>query len=241
MFKLLELELEQALSVCSNYALNYDVKFNAKKSQLIIFKCDSKVPPDPNILVNGDAVKLVSSVVHLGHLLKDRIYANDTAKCISDFNRQCNMFFAKFKYANSSIRNYLFNRYCNNFYGVQMLPIFDDSMNSLYTCWRKEIRRVWRIPWRAHCKLLSHIAGTMDPVFFLCMKCIKFIQSASRSGNSVVKTITGIGLCNTHSIMGANARCLNAVYSMDVAEVALSWKTLCETESDRICTSVQIR
>ena len=48
----------------------------------------------------------------------------------------------------------------------------------------------------------------MDPVFFLCMKCIKFIQSASRSDNSVVKTITGIGLCNTHSIMGANARCL---------------------------------
>ena len=81
----------------------------------------------------------------------------------------------------------------------------------------------------------------MDPVFFLCMKCIKLIQSASRSDNSVVKTITGIGLCNTHSIMGANARCLNAVYSMDVAEVALSWKTLCETESDRICTSVQIR
>ena len=98
-----------------------------------------------------------------------------------------------------------------------------------------------RIPWRAHCKLLSHIVGTMDPVFFLCMKCIKFIQSASRSDNSVVKTITGIGLCNTHSIMGANARCLYAVYSMDVAEVALSWKILCETESDRICTSVQIR
>ena len=36
-------------------------------------------------------------------------------------------------------------------------------------------------------------------------------------------------------------RVVYAVYSIDVAEVALSWKTLCETESDRICTSVQIR
>ena len=57
---------------------------------------------------------------------------SEIAKCISDFNRQCNMFFAEFKYGNSSIRNYLFHRYCNNFYGVQMLPIFDDYELSVY-------------------------------------------------------------------------------------------------------------
>ena len=72
------------------------------------------------------------------------------------------------------------------------------------------------------------------------MICIKCGQSASYS-NSVVKTITGVVLCNTHSIMGANARLSNAVHCLVVAEVSLFWKTLCETESDRARSSTHAR
>ena len=50
------------------------MKFNAKKSSLIIFKCDSSVPPDPQIVINSEKVRIVRQIVHLGHLLTDRIY-----------------------------------------------------------------------------------------------------------------------------------------------------------------------
>ena len=87
------------VDICNNYATRYDVKFNAKKSSLIIVKCDSSVPPDPQIVINSEKVRIVRQIVHLGHLLTDRIYDFDTSKCITDFNRQCNMFFVHFKNA----------------------------------------------------------------------------------------------------------------------------------------------
>ncbi len=100
--------LRMMTDICNDYAAEYDVKFNAKKSQLIVFKCSTNNPPDPHIKVNGDVVKVVSSIVHLGHKLNDHIYDFDVSKCIGDFNRQCNMFFADFSRANSHIRNVLF-------------------------------------------------------------------------------------------------------------------------------------
>ena len=88
------------------------MKFNAKKSNLIIFKCDSNSPPDPSIDMNGDRIKLVRQAICWGHLLNDCIiYDYDTSKCTNDFNRLCNMFFADFKNASSYIRNFLFSEY----------------------------------------------------------------------------------------------------------------------------------
>ena len=70
--------------------------------------------------------------------------------------RQCNMFLADFKSASSYMRNYLFSKYCTSFYGSNVLPLYDDSMENLCKSWRIAIRRVWRIPWRTHC-ICCHI------------------------------------------------------------------------------------
>ena len=47
------------VGICNRYAHDYDVAFNAKKSQLIIFNHDNIIPPDPEIIVNGESVNLV--------------------------------------------------------------------------------------------------------------------------------------------------------------------------------------
>ncbi len=60
------------------------------------------------------------------------IYKFNASKCVSDFNRQRNMFFAIFKHANSYIRNVLFHKYCTAFYGSQVLPMFGDYAGALY-------------------------------------------------------------------------------------------------------------
>ena len=55
--------LQTMVDICNDYAHKYDIKFNAKKCQLIIFKCDSKVLRDPVIRVNGDIVKIDNEIV----------------------------------------------------------------------------------------------------------------------------------------------------------------------------------
>ncbi len=75
--------------------------FNAKKSLLIIYKCTRRKPPDPNIYINNVKVPCVNVVIHLVHNLSEDIFKFNESKCVADFNCQCNMYFANFKYANS--------------------------------------------------------------------------------------------------------------------------------------------
>ena len=91
------------------------MKFNALKSNLVVFWSDLNTP-DPAIEINGVKIKMVRKVIFLGHLLTDCVYDCDTSKCTQQYNRQCNMFLADFKSASSYIRNYLFSKYCTSFY-----------------------------------------------------------------------------------------------------------------------------
>ncbi len=89
------------------------------------------------------AAKCFNNVIHLGdHLLTENIHEFNVSKCIDDFNRQCNMFFADFKHCSCHIRNILFQQYRTNFYGSQLLPFFDVKIQELYITWRVTVRRV---------------------------------------------------------------------------------------------------
>lgn len=234
--------LHKMAQICESYAQKFDILFNAKKSQVIIYKAYHQTrPPDPCVKINGAIIKCFEKVVHLGHLLTENVYDFNMSKCIDDFNRQCNMFFADFKNCNSQIRNYLFQRYCSSFYGVQMLPQFDSNIHDVYTAWRIAIRRVWRVPWRTHNNMLAHIAGVMDPEFFFAKRSIKFIEAALDSKNVTVKTISNMGRHGTHSIMGANYRHFKYKYDMNVLNVNQSWKNICENNCEivRVCEQVK--
>ncbi len=122
----------------------------------------AKNPPNPNITVNGKIVDVAQSLIHLGHLMTNNIYDFNLSKCIGDFNRQCNMFLAGFKYVNSHIRNVLFQRYCTSFYGTQIVPLFDKCITELYKAWHIAIHR----------------AGVMDTEFWFAKRSINFLNMA---------------------------------------------------------------
>ncbi len=132
----------------------FDVLFNGKKSLLIIYKCTKSKPSNPGIVINNVRVPRVDKVILLGHYMCEDIYKFNASNCVSYFNRQSNMFFTNFKHANSYIRNVLFHNYCTAFYGSQVLPMFGDCMQDLYTAWRIAVHSVWQVPWTTHCVLL---------------------------------------------------------------------------------------
>ncbi len=138
--------LNSLVNICKNYAAKYDVMFNAKKSLLIIYRCTRRKPRDPNIYINNVKLPHVNEVIHLSHNLSEDIFKCNASKCVADFNRQCKMYFANFKYANSNISNVLFHKYCIAFYGSQVLPTFNSCKEEIYIARRVAIRRVWRVP-----------------------------------------------------------------------------------------------
>ncbi len=108
----------------------------------------------------------------------------------------------------------MFHKYGTAFYGSQVFPMFNSCMEENYIAWRVAIRRVWRVPWTTHCKLLPHLANCMDIELCFSRRCMRFIKMAMNSSNIVVKTITNMGIYSLHSVMGDNKRFLQSKFHM---------------------------
>lgn len=230
--------LKEMVKICVDYAIEYKILFNAAKSKLIIFKCNKKFVSDPKIAINNDIVNVVNKVEHLGHILNENINNTETSKCIGDFNRQCNLFLAKYKYATSNLRNILFHKYCSNFYGTQILPIYDRSIDEICKAWRVAIRRVWRIPWRTHSRLLPHLAGVMDPKLWFEKRATKFARSALNHNNVNVKNILHMGSRGAYSIFGGNVRHLESKFNFESKNIDKIWQDNQNSEDARIAHQI---
>ena len=230
--------MREMISICEKYASSFSIQFNSQKSQFIVFgskACNVKIK------VNDQEVDKVDSVVHLGHILTNNMFNFDVTKCIGDFNRQCNMFLANFKYANSSLRSHLFKIFCTSFHGSQMFPLFDQCIDKLCKQWRIAIRRVWKIPWHTHSCYLPHLSEVMDPKMWFEKRCISFVKKALDSSNKVVSCISGMCKCGAHSIIGGNIRYLESKYFLRVKEVQQKWNNVCDNNYETVRVAEQIR
>ena len=75
------------LEICVKYAKRFYVCFN-DKSQLIVYKSKDDIVAIPDMEINGTKIKVVNSITHLGHILKDNIFYCDSSKCMKNFNIQ---------------------------------------------------------------------------------------------------------------------------------------------------------
>ena len=223
--------IKSMLKICLDYANEFRILFN-DKSKLIVFNPGNRRAPCPHIVINGKKIEAVESVKHLGHIVGHVIKKTDTSKCTGDLAQQCNSLLGDFNSATSCVRNTLFQKYCMSFYGSQFIPLYDACLEDLCRAWRVAIRRVWRLPWTTHCRLLPHLAGTMPPELLLARRGIAFAHQIIKSKNEVVKTIAGMARCCPASILGTNIRHLEARYGLDVRQVDHHWSRKLESEEE---------
>ena len=82
--------LRALISVCEKYGISHDIRFNHKKSAIII--CRGKYMKNvypPLYTLNGEVIKEVDSVRYLGHII-----SND-GKDDKDIMRQCQQLYAR--------------------------------------------------------------------------------------------------------------------------------------------------
>ena len=229
------------LNICLNYAARFDVIFN-DKSQLIIFKSPLENIPTPDIVINGTKLSAVNKINHLGHVLHDNIFINDASKCERDFYVLFNSFLSDFRYLGSCMRNHLFFKYCTAFYGSQFLPVYDNkTMNGLYVAWRMALRKVWRVPWTTHNKILPMLADVLPPNLSFEKRSINFCNLLLNSRNKTVNMITGMAIYGSHSVLGQNIKHLSYKYNLNTNEVNKCWYTTCQqqTELVRLCEQIK--
>ena len=111
------------LRLCELYAIDHNIIFNAKKSQLLYFCSNPSNDPctvDLTML-NGQSIQYVKKCIHLGneqlcptnkHVLIDN--------AVNDLNCRLNNLLADFAHCSSSTLSALFKTYCMNIYGSQI-------------------------------------------------------------------------------------------------------------------------
>ena len=62
--------LSELMQVCGLYGLNHDIKYNSKKSAVLIFKSKFMKNVDvPSFKINGETIQEVDNVKYLGHFI----------------------------------------------------------------------------------------------------------------------------------------------------------------------------
>jgi len=94
------------------------------------------------------------------HLLGWRSQFNNKdaiSKGIRDMVYRTNYVMSKFGCCDALIRSHMFNTYCTSYYGCPLWDLRNGHVNRFYTNWRKCVRKIWRVPWMTHGRILRHL------------------------------------------------------------------------------------
>ena len=65
---------QQLLNICSNYGLDFDIKYNAKKSMVLICRTkDDLELKFPDFYLSGQTICVAKSAKYLGHIITDTL------------------------------------------------------------------------------------------------------------------------------------------------------------------------
>ena len=141
--------LKKLLNICECYGDVHDIKFNSKKSAVII--CRSKYTKDVNFAafkIKNECIKEVSSVRYLGHMI------SEDSKDDTDIYRQCrqlyaqgNMLARRFYMCSDNVKVRLFHTYCSSMYTSQLWWNYKQvSIKKLYVAYNNAFRILLKLP-----------------------------------------------------------------------------------------------
>ena len=190
------------LSICDQFALNNDVRFNAMKSKCMIINpkrirhCNlHQYVHNSNMRfqINGNNIEFVEHYKHLGHIINSAFDdSDDIADKRAAFIGQANNILCYFGKLSSEVKQHLFNSYCMSLFGCELWRLDHDSIDTLSVAWRRAIRRVWSLPPTAHTDLLPLLCNSLPLHDEVCSRSISFISRCMSHQSSLIRDIANL-------------------------------------------------
>jgi hypothetical protein len=212
------------LKICDEFASEHDVVFNAAKSKCLIIKPSygrnvgiRSLPTTP-FRIGGKIIEFVDSWPHLGHILN--VYRDDGMDIDKIRNSVCgqiNNVLCYFGNLSPVLKLRLIKMFCCSLYGSVLWDLDHSSIDALSCTWRKGLRRVWDIPYRAHCNILPLLSNVLPLFDEICKRTANFINSCLKSDCILVNKLTyrAIHFEQMRSPIGRNAFTCCKRYNVD--------------------------
>ena len=207
--------LEQQILICEKYAHEYKIKFNGSKSKLIIFSPHIN-EEFPEVYLCGEIVEKVNELKYLGFMFTNGLGDSFQSALVKDFNCKFNIFMSDFSKITSKLKNELFKTYCCSYYGSNLCKFQD--LNLIDTQWKKAIRRIWKLPYRARSSLIPYVSNSFLPSISFINKCVKFYLKNVNSNNSIVSFVFQSAL-SQNTRLGNNIRFIFYKYELDIDDI----------------------
>jgi len=206
--------MQQMLGVCEHFAAEYDVLFNGSKSVSLVI--NSRLGENaPSLTLNGQPIPRLDNAVHLGHHIGKNSHSMNVQKAIGDINCRVNSLLCNFKFCTFSSLCMLFQSFCSSFYGSPLWKLND--IERLSVCWRKNLRRLFRLPPRTHSIYIPLIIQKPDLQTQLLGRFSKFFSKCYNNENVIISFCSKMSLTST-SIVNSNITslrfCTNNIMSL---------------------------
>ena len=202
--------LRQMIAVCEQYAHDFNILFNPKKSKLICFNMLLDIKPV--ITLCDKVVEVVDSEMYLGTKLFKDVDKKPMDEFIFDFERRCNHIIHNFKMCDSVTLKGIFSTYCESYYGCELFNYSKLYMSKLYISWRKIIRYIFRLPPRTHNYIVNQLGDNVT--HRLDRRLCKYIHNMMHSSNVTVRQIIRQKFVSPTSTIADNYRYLFSKYNI---------------------------
>ena len=142
--------LQELLSLCEKYAYEHDIKFNTKKSVVLVRRSkllkNAFIPP---FELCNEKLKEVKEVKYLGHFItSDGKDDKDMSRACRQLYAQGNSLIRKFHMCTDRVKIKLFTTYCSQFYCAQLWQFHksDKSYRKINVAYNNVFRYFLRLP-----------------------------------------------------------------------------------------------
>ena len=196
--------LQELLHTCEDFADEYNVKFNAKKTMCMCIGSSVHLPRR-RVTLHGSHIAWSASVKHLGNNITQNLSDSDDIRAKKGvFISQVNKLNNKFSVISSNVRGRLLQTYCCSWYGCQTWDLDSKQARQMNTEWNKAIRRTLKIPYTTHRQLLPLIVHGRSFADQHVARVYKFMQSFVKSPNQHVLFIGEKARQCTNGALGRN-------------------------------------
>ncbi|CAK1594970.1 unnamed protein product [Parnassius mnemosyne] len=184
--------LRKLLSICETYAEEQGLKYNSKKSEILVFKAPQRKPRHvPPVCLDGLPLKVVQKFKYLGHIVTSDLGDDeDIERERRALSVRGNMLARRFARCTADVKVTLFKAFCQSFYtGGLWVTYTRRTYSALRVQYNNAFRMLLRLPWRCSASKMFADAHTNDFFAIMRRKAASLLQRLRTSNNGILRVI----------------------------------------------------
>ena len=192
---------KRLFKVCESFSCEYGLKFNVKKSEIILYGDFDNVPV---LSLDNQRIRINNKIKYLGNTLTNNNNIIDYNGMISDIKVRSNVILSKFNFLNFESKREIFRSQITSYYGCELLNLRGNIINRLDVAWRVGARRLLGIHYRTHCDLLPPLMNSRPPSTDIIARILKFYYGGINFNDNFISFIFKNSFYSMSSIMCQN-------------------------------------